>query len=76
MLSVSRYTQEYVDQCRASIDSQVSAYKDLATAAAATSDPRLNAAIEAFEATFFNSLVLVLDHRFLHRGRNIEGKDS
>lgn len=76
MLSVSKYSQEYVDQCRSSIDSQLSAYEDLAAAAAATSEPRLDAALKAFEPTFFNSMVLVLDHHFLHRGRNIEGKDG
>lgn len=76
MLSVSKYSQEYVDQCRSSIDSTLSAYEDLAKAAAATSEPRLDAAIEAFEPTYFNSMVLVLDHHFLHRGRNIEGKDG
>lgn len=76
MLSVSKYSQEYVDQCRSSIDSQLSAYSDLATAAAATSEPRLEAAIDAFEPKFFNNMVLVLDHHFLHRGRNLEGKDG
>jgi hypothetical protein len=76
MLSVSKYTQEYVDQCRASIDSQISAYEDLVTAAASTGEPRVEAALQAFEPTFFNSMVLVLDHHFLHRARNIEGKDG
>jgi hypothetical protein len=69
MLSVSRYSQEFVDQSRASIDARISAFDALAAAA----DP---AAVEAFEPTFFNDMVLVLDHHFLHRGRSFEGKDG
>jgi hypothetical protein len=69
MLSVSSYQQDFVDQCRASVAARIAAFDALA----ATADP---AAIEAFEPTFFNDLVLVLDHHFLHRGRNFEGKDG
>jgi hypothetical protein len=76
MLSVSRYTPEYVAQARSSIDSQISAYDGLAKAAAAASEPRLDAALAEFEPTFFNNMVLALDHYFLHRGRNLEGKDG
>jgi hypothetical protein len=79
MLSVSTYPQEYIDDCRSRIDSQLSAYNDLVTAArdaGPTSETRLDSALEAFEPMFFNNMVLVLDHYFCHRGRSIEGKDG
>jgi hypothetical protein len=38
--------------------------------------PKPGAAIEAFEPRFFNALVLQLDYSFVHRTRNLEGKDG
>jgi hypothetical protein len=32
--------------------------------------------MEAFEATFFNNMVLLLDYLFVHRLRTVEGKDG
>jgi hypothetical protein len=73
MLAVNRYDQTYIDGCRARIDAQVAAYRDMAMAARG---PKLGAAIEALEPRFFNALVLQLDYSFVHRTRNMEGKDG
>jgi hypothetical protein len=79
MLSVNHYDRTFVDACRARVDTQVSAYRDL-TAAARGADgadlSRLDGAIARFEPLFFNNMVLVLDNSFLHRSRNMEGKDG
>lgn len=77
MLSVSSYPQEYVDATRSKIDAQVDAYHNLVTAARDAAGPRktgLDPAIAAFEPLFFNHMAL--DNYFLHRGRNLEGKDG
>lgn len=70
MLSVNSYDKEYVDACRAKVDRQVATYKELAAAA---KDP---VALAAFEPLFFNHMLLVLDHYFMHRARGIEKKDG
>ena len=69
MLAINRYTQEYIDACRTRLDEQLAAYR----AVAATASPQ---ALAAFEPLFFNNLVLVLDHDFLHRARALELKDG
>lgn len=79
MLSVSSYPQEYVDATRSKIDAQVDAYNTLVTAAgeaAGAKDTKLDPAIASFEPLFFNHMVMALDNYFLHRGRNLEGKDG
>jgi hypothetical protein len=79
MLSVTSYPQAYVDATRSKIDAQLDAYKTLVTAAgeaANAKDKKLGPAIAGFEPLFFNHLVMVLDNYFLHRGRNLEGKDG
>ena len=70
MLGVRKYTESYVDRCRARVEADVSAFMDLAAHA------RGNGAMEAFEARFFNDMVLVLDHLFVHRLRTVEGKEG
>ena len=70
MLGRKSYDQDYIDQCRARIAAQVSAYDDVK---AAVKD---DAALAAFEPLFFNGLVQVLDHCFVHRLRTVEGKDG
>lgn len=42
----------------------------------ATTDKKVNFALEAFEALFFNNMTLVLDRYFVHRLRMVTGKDG
>ncbi len=79
MLGRKKYTQEEIDQGKAALDRQLAAYKQLVKAAAgATTDDRIAAAVEAFEALFFNNMTLVLDRYFVHRlpGADYESKDG
>ena len=68
MLSVSTYNKEFVAACRGRIERQLAAYQALAAAAPG--------AAAAFEADYFVSMLLALDHSFMHRGRGQEGKDG
>lgn len=74
MLGVKNYTRKYINDCRSRVDLELSAYKKLV--AAAKSNPASVKALEAFEATFFNNMVLMLDYFFVHRLRMIDGKDG
>jgi hypothetical protein len=79
MLSVNKYTQEYVDQCRHRVNLQVSTYRSVVETASGhdkTKTPSLDAAIGSFEHQFFNTMVLVLDYLFVHRTRALEKKDG
>jgi hypothetical protein len=79
MLSVNTYAKDYVDDCRARMESQLAAYRTLVTASGAktgTGKSGLASAIAAFEPLFFNNLVLVLDAFFVHRARALEKKDG
>jgi hypothetical protein len=79
MLSVDHYPKTFVDGCRERVDTQISAYRDLVATAKdldRTDKTRLGTAIATFEPLFFNNMVLVLDDSFLHRSRNMEGKDG
>jgi hypothetical protein len=53
MLSVSSYTEDYVDACRAKVAAQLTSYRKVSTARPSE--------IEAFERQFFNHMVLALD---------------
>jgi hypothetical protein len=66
MLSVSSYSKDYVDACRARVAAQLASYRKVLA-----SKPL---EIDAFERQFFNHMILALDHYFLHRSRNMEGK--
>ncbi len=77
MLCMNNYSQEYVDECRIKIEAQVAAYRDLVEAAGdSASTSRLVDAAYAFEPTFFNNMVLVLENYFVHRSRTLEKKDG
>ncbi len=79
MLGRKTYTQQEIDQGKAALEQQLVVYKKLVTAvASATTDERIDAAVEAFEALFFNNMTLVLDRYFVHRlpGADYEGKDG
>lgn len=77
MLGRKDYTREEFDQCRATIDQQIAAYKALVKAiGGASTDKKISAALTAFEVRFFNNMVLVLDRFFVHRIRAVAGKDG
>jgi hypothetical protein len=61
MLARNSYPKAYIDECRASIDAQLAAYKALKLTSAS-----------AFERLFFNNLVVLLDRLFVHRTRGRE----
>ena len=69
MLAVSSYPPGYVKQCRANIDDVLKSYKKVVTAAG-------DAAVAKFAPLLCNHLVLALDEYFVHRLRNVEGKDG
>ncbi len=70
MLGVKTYPKSYVAACRAKVEKDISAYRALAATA------KTQPALKAFETTFFNNMVLVLDNLFVHRLRGVEGKDG
>jgi hypothetical protein len=76
MLGRKDYTKEELDHATSAINRQLAAYKKLAKAVDATSDPRTTAALEAFEPLFLNNMTMVLDRYFVHRIRSVSGKDG
>jgi hypothetical protein len=79
MLGRKNYTQEEIDQGKAALNQQLSAYKNLVTfVASQTSDKKIDSAFESFEALFFNNMTLILDRYFVHRlpGADYEGKET
>ncbi len=70
MLAASSYPQQYIDECRSNVRAQLSAYEALGLSAGA------NGALASFEPQLFNNLLLALEMRFVHRTRNLEGKDG
>ena len=76
MLCMNSYTQDYIDECRASMEKQLAAYKKLLAAGRAKTRTGFDSAVAVFEPLFFNNLVVDLDGFFVHRSRTIEGKDG
>ena len=72
MLGRKTYTREEIDAAKATVDSQLRAYRKLAK----TVDPKAKAALEEFEPLFFNNMTLALDRPFVHRVRMVTGKDA
>ncbi len=70
------YTKQELENARAAIDQQLAAYRKLATAVDAAGDPEVQSALGAFEPLFFNNMTMVLDRYFVHRLRQVTGKDS
>ena len=66
MLGMKKYSQEYIDACRARVDMDLRAYRKQVG----------KVPCEPFEHRFFNDQVLLLDYMFVHRLTAIEGKDG
>jgi hypothetical protein len=66
MLGMKTYSQDYIDACRARVDADLRAYRKQVGKAPS----------KEFEVCFFNDQVLLLDHMFVHRLTDIEGKDG
>jgi hypothetical protein len=62
MLGMRTYTKKYIAACRAKVEKDISTYR--------------SANAKTLESTFFNNMVIVLDHLFVHRLRTVEGKDG
>jgi hypothetical protein len=62
MLGMRTYTKKYIAACRSKVEQDISTYKA--------------SHAKGLESTFFNNMVIVLDHLFVHRLRTVEGKDG
>jgi hypothetical protein len=79
MLSVSAYPQRYIDEARARVIVQVSAFSDLARQVRGEGRAPSGgaaAALDALEPEYFANLVIALDSHFVHRSRGQERKDG
>ncbi len=76
MLAVNSYPQAYIDDCRWRVQSQIDAFKKLASTARKEGGTAMTGAMAGFAPLFFNNMVIVLDGYFMHRSRIIEGKDG
>ena len=74
MLAVTSYSEVYVQLTAAKVEDQIAAYRALAEAA--KGNAKAEAALAAFAPGYFNSMLLALDHHFMHRMRGAEGKDG
>jgi len=76
MLGRKSYTRKELDDGKAAVDDQLAAYAKLVKAVASVGDKKLDSALKAFDAPFFNTMTLVLDRYFVHRLRMSTGKDG
>lgn len=74
MLSVTSYSEVYVQLTAAKVEAQLAAFSDLL--AATKGNAKAEAALAAFAPGYFNAMLLALDHHFMHRMRGAEGKDG
>jgi hypothetical protein len=72
------YPREYVEGCRARLRAQLSTYRQAADAARQPGEPKppADTPFGRLEPVFFNNLLLALDAWFVHRARDLEGKDG
>jgi hypothetical protein len=68
MLGRAAYSVDFIMACRKRAEKQLKLYDALAKKAGKEAD--------AFAPEFFNTMVLALDHYFMHRLRGKEGKDG
>lgn len=68
MLGRASYSLDFIMACRKRAEEQLKLYDALAKKAGKEA--------EAFAPEFFNTMVLALDHYFMHRLRGKEGKDG
>lgn len=68
MLGRANYSLDFIMGCRKRAEKQLKLYDALAKKAGKEA--------EAFAPEFFNTMVLALDHYFMHRLRGKEGKDG
>ncbi len=77
VLGRKNFTQEEIDNGKATVNEMLERYKKLSEAfASGTSDKKLKTAQAHFEGQFFNNLTLVLDRFYVHRLRMVSGKDG
>lgn len=65
-MQTTTYSRHYVDATRARVEAQVASFRGFAAAA---TTPDAAVAVEAWAPIYFASLVVGLDHAFVHRGR-------
>ena len=68
MLGRASYSVDFIMACRKRAERQLKLYDALAK--------KVGQDIDAFAPEFFNTMVLALDHYFMHRLRGKEGKDG
>ena len=74
MLGRKDYTQDELDNGRARVKQQLSAYRKLAKDIGKSGDEGLAADLASFEEVFFNNLALTLDRLYVHRLRSVTSK--
>ena len=73
MLGVGTYSPGFIATCQEQFEEQLGQLKALEAAAKGS---KAEAALQAFVPGYLKSLVLALDHMFMHRLRGKEGKDG